>query len=198
MCTPSSLLCFYRMDEACSAAMDYSESENLRFSPASYKNVWHNWLKSSRDWCISRQIWWGHQIPMWKLQNVSLSCDKLSSMEASNASVTDDEGNVWVFGCDTDEAKYNASKLTENASIQEHDLKRDDDVLDTWFSSSLLPLSNFGWPQLQDSSDLAHYYPLSLMETGHDILFFWVARMVMMGHMVTGTIPFKVSFLAVR
>ena len=61
---------------------------------------------------------------MWKLQNVSLSCDKLSSMEASNASVTDDEGNVWVFGCDTDEAKYNASKLTENASIQEHDLKR--------------------------------------------------------------------------
>lgn len=91
----------------------------------------------------------------------------------------DEDGNSWVFGSDLDEAK---SKVNCN-------LVQDQDVLDTWFSSALLPLSTFGWP---DQSVDSRYYPLSLMETGHDILFFWVARMVMMSHMVTDSLPFEV------
>ena len=104
--------------------------------------------------------------------------------------VTDDEGNVWVFGADETEAQSNAQRVLWTEEPVH--LCRDQDVLDTWFSSSLLPFSSFRWPQQQPGSE---FYPLSLMETGHDILFFWVARMVMVAHIVLGNLPFKVLFV---
>ncbi|CAN8064271.1 unnamed protein product [Agarophyton chilense] len=156
-------------------AADAAREGELEIVPEQFKDVWYRWLDNIRDWCISRQLWWGHRIP------------------AYEASVKGDpEKSVWVVGRTEREAKDRALK---HLGVGEEliTLAQDEDVLDTWFSSGLFPFSVFGWPEKTD--DLEAFYPTSLLETGHDILFFWVARMVMMGIGLTGKLPFKTVML---
>uniref|UniRef100_A0A034WE02 valine--tRNA ligase n=1 Tax=Bactrocera dorsalis TaxID=27457 RepID=A0A034WE02_BACDO len=147
------------------AAISEVRSGRMKIQPENFEIDWYRWLEACRDWCISRQLWWGHQIPAYL--------------------ATDIEGNTcWVAALNTEDAtKLAKTKL--NAELRS--VERDPDVLDTWFSSSLLPFSVSNWP----SSEYKSRYPLDLMATGHDILFFWVARMVMMGVKLTGEAPFK-------
>ncbi|KAK7789393.1 hypothetical protein R5R35_006940 [Gryllus longicercus] len=149
------------------------EKEELRIIPSSYNNVWFTWLRNIRDWCISRQLWWGHRIP------------------AYECTFTESAKTVWVAAENIDKARDIAVlKLKLNPEDRERiNIVQDLDVLDTGFSSALLPFSSLGWPQ--ETSDLKDFYPLSVMETGHDILFFWVARMVMLSTYLTGKLPFK-------
>ncbi|XP_050301652.1 valine--tRNA ligase-like isoform X2 [Anthonomus grandis grandis] len=152
------------------AVLDVREGK-LQIEPAGFEKVWYQWLENIRDWCISRQLWWGHRIPAY-------SCHKKESMNEP----------VWVAAENESNAKAKASKLLK-CDINHIECVQDQDVLDTWFSSGLQPFSVHGWPE--KTEDLEKYYPLSLMETGHDILFFWVARMVMLGSHLTGQLPFK-------
>ncbi|XP_043242791.1 valine--tRNA ligase-like [Amphibalanus amphitrite] len=157
---------FVRCEEMAAAALAAVESGDLVLEPPSLRHVWKQWLQESRDWCVSRQLWWGHRIPAF--------C------------VTDRDGaERWTVAGSQQEA---IAKL----GLQADDVvsvRQDDDVMDTWFSSALFPFAVFGWPE--QTADLSRWYPLSLMETGHDILFFWVARMVMLGQTLTGQLPFK-------
>jgi len=126
--------------------------------PENWVNTYNQWMNNIQDWCISRQLWWGHQIPAWY----------------------DEDGNVYVARNEAEaQAKAGAGKT----------LKRDEDVLDTWYSSALVPFSTMGWPEKTQDYDL--YLPSSVLVTGYDIIFFWVARMIMMTTHFTGRVPFK-------
>lgn len=161
--------------EACDAVRD----GRLEIMPKHSEADWFRWLENIRDWCISRQLWWGHQIPAWY---VTLEDDELLDFGAYN--------DHWVVGRNQEEAEIQAK---EKYPGKKYKLQQDPDVLDTWFSSGLFPFSVMGWPE--DTLDLRTFYPTSLLETGHDILFFWVARMVMLGMKLTGQVPFKKIFL---
>lgn len=136
------------------------ENGEIQFVPENWNKTYFQWLNNIEDWCISRQLWWGHQIPAWY----------------------DNEGNIYVGTSEEDvRTKYH---LEDSIS-----LTQDTDVLDTWFSSALWPFSTLGWPE--QTPELETFYPTSVLVTGFDIIFFWVARMVMMGLKFTGKIPFK-------
>ncbi|KAL1565985.1 Valine--tRNA ligase, mitochondrial 1 [Salvia divinorum] len=151
----------------------------LGIVPKQYVAEWQRWLENIRDWCISRQLWWGHRIPAWY---VVLEDDQFKELGVYD--------NRWVVGRTEQEAQEEASRLFAGKKFQ---LLQDPDVLDTWFSSGLFPLSVLGWPD--DTEDLKAFYPTSVLETGHDILFFWVARMVMMGMKLGGDVPFTKVYL---
>ncbi|KAL7298208.1 hypothetical protein TKK_0009203 [Trichogramma kaykai] len=158
---------FMKCKDMMAKAYKAVENGSLRLNPSFHNQLWFNWLDENncRDWCISRQLVWGHQIPAY-------FCKK-------------DGVTKWIVAHSEEEAKIKATELFgENFEIYQ-----DNDVLDTWFSSALLPFSALGWPE--KSADMKQYYPLSLMETGHDILFFWVARMVMLGLELTNQLPFE-------
>jgi valyl-tRNA synthetase len=147
------------------------EHHNPRFIPERWTKVYTGWLEKLRPWCISRQLWWGHQIPAWyPVINGQLPEDPQVFVVARNAE------EAWI-------------KAREKFGPEVERLERDPDVLDTWFSSALWPFSTLGWPE--ETEDFKRYYPTSLMSTGFDIIFFWVARMAMMGVQFTGQIPFK-------
>jgi len=141
-------------------AIEAVASGRTRFVPGNWSRTYFNWLKNIQDWCISRQLWWGHQIPAWY----------------------DPDGGVHVGRDEADARKR--SNLGEDI-----ELTRDDDVLDTWFSSALWPLTTLGWPER--TKELAAFYPTDVLVTGFDIIFFWVARMVMMGLYLSGDVPFR-------
>ena len=153
---------FVRMEPLAGPALEAVRSGDVRLVPERFIKVYYNWLENLRDWCISRQLWWGHRIPAWHC----LDC----------AAVT-------VARSDPDRCAQCGSARIE----------QDPDVLDTWFSSGLWPFSTLGWPD--DTPDLRTYYPTSVMETGYDILFFWVARMIMLGLEFTGQAPFHTVYL---
>ncbi|WP_028449994.1 valine--tRNA ligase [Chitinibacter tainanensis] len=138
-------------------ALDVVKNGEVQFVPADWVNTYYAWLNNIQDWCISRQLWWGHQIPAWY----------------------DEDGQVYVARTEA-EAQAQAPGKT---------LRREDDVLDTWFSSALVPFSSQGWPQ--ETPELAAFLPSSVLVTGYDIIFFWVARMIMMTTHFTGKVPFK-------
>ena len=138
------------------------------------------WMDNSQDWCISRQLWWGHQAPVYFV---------LVSGEEVDEATNRENGENWVSGRTKEEAQAAAEKKFPGKTFT---LSQDEDVLDTWFSSGLWPWSTLGWPN--KTSDLEKFYPTSLLETGWDILFFWVARMVMLGIHLTGKSPFKQVF----
>jgi valyl-tRNA synthetase len=145
-------------------AIDAVESGRIRFVPDNWKTTYFHWLNNIQDWCISRQLWWGHRIPAWY----------------------DDAGKVYVG---RDEAEVRA-KYQLAASVS---LKQDEDVFDTWFSSDIWPMATLGWPD--NTEALKKYYPSSVLVTGFDIIFFWVARMVMMGQYFQQEVPFKDVFI---
>ena len=132
---------------------------DIKFHPQNWDKTYFNWMDNIQDWCISRQIWWGHRIPAWY----------------------DTEGNVYVG--------HNEEEIRTQYNLDTRELKQDDDVLDTWFSSSLWPFASMGWPH--ETDDFKKHFPTSLLVTGFDIIFFWVARMMMMSLEFTDQIPFK-------
>ena len=151
---------FVKTKELADRGIAEVENENMKFIPKNWEKTYFEWMYNIQDWCISRQIWWGHQIPAWY----------------------DEDGNIYVATSESEvRAKY---KLSDDLK-----LSQDKDVLDTWFSSALWPFSTLGWPE--ESTDLEKYYPTSLLVTGFDIIFFWVARMIMMGLNFNDDVPFK-------
>ncbi|MBU2066838.1 MAG: valine--tRNA ligase [Gammaproteobacteria bacterium] len=139
------------------------ESGEIQFVPKQYENMYFSWMRDIQDWCISRQLWWGHRIPAWY----------------------DDAGNVYVG---RDEAEVRATHNLGDAN-----LRQDEDVLDTWFSSGLWTFSTLGWPQ--QTEELKTFHPTDVLVTGFDIIFFWVARMIMLSTHLTGQIPFKTVYV---
>ena len=137
---------------------------DIRFVPGNWTKTYYNWLEDIQDWCISRQLWWGHRIPAWY----------------------DDRGAVYVGHDEADVRRRNG--LDESVP-----LTQDEDVLDTWFSSALWPFSTLGWPE--ETPELAAFYPTSVLVTGFDIIFFWVARMIMMGLKFRGDVPFREVYI---
>ncbi|KAJ0055151.1 hypothetical protein NL108_011177, partial [Boleophthalmus pectinirostris] len=163
---------FVQCKEMAAKAIQAVEAGELEIIPHFYTKTWKNWLSNISDWCISRQLWWGHQIPAYRV-------------ELPNASDTNEQ---WVWGRSEDEARHRAS-VKYGVTPESISLTQDPDVLDTWFSSGLFPFAMLGWPQ--QTKDLEQFYPNSLLETGSDLIFFWVARMVMLGTELTGQLPFK-------
>jgi valyl-tRNA synthetase len=153
---------FVRMEPLAKPAIEAVRQGHIRIVPERFTKVYYNWLENIRDWCISRQLWWGHRIPAWHC----LDC-----------------GEITVTREDPTQCAHCASMRIE----------QDPDVLDTWFSSGLWPFSTLGWPE--DTEDLRYFYPTTMMETGYDILFFWVARMIMMGLEFTDQPPFHTIYL---
>jgi valyl-tRNA synthetase len=157
---------FVKIEPLARPAIEAVEQGRTTFVPESWTNTYMAWMRDIHDWCISRQLWWGHQIPAWY----------------------GPDGTVFVARSQ-EEAEARAREHFGRAVM----LEQDPDVLDTWFSSGLLPFSTLGWPE--DSAALRRFYPTSVMETGFDIIFFWVARMMMMGLHFTGEVPFRTVFL---
>ena len=153
---------YMSMTSLAKPAIEAVESGRIRVVPERFTKVYYNWMYNIRDWCISRQLWWGHRIPAWYCQD----CDAV-------VVALDDPTSCDQCGSSN--------------------LERDPDVLDTWFSSALWPHSTLGWPN--QTEDLDYFYPGSVLETGHDILFFWVARMIMTGIENAGDIPFETIYL---
>ncbi|WP_196593945.1 valine--tRNA ligase [Pectinatus sottacetonis] len=154
---------FVKMESLAKPAIEAVKSGKIKFVPERFTKIYCNWLENIRDWCISRQLWWGHQIPAWYCQD----CGETIVSRENDISICPKCGG--------------------------HNLKRDEDVLDTWFSSALWPFETMGWPE--QTEELKQFYPTSVLVTGYDIIFFWVARMVMMGLKFGGDIPFKHVFI---
>ena len=153
---------FVNIQEMADAALKAVKDGRVEIIPDRFKKVYYNWMENIEDWCISRQLWWGHPIPVWY-------CDDCKEMTVAR----EDPVNCQHCGSTN--------------------LRQDPDVLDTWFSSALWPFSTLGWPD--QTPDLAYFYPTSVMETAYDILFFWVARMIMAGLEFTGQVPFHTVYL---
>ena len=163
---------FLRMDNISFNCLQELDSKKPTFIPQRWEKVYKDWLENINDWCISRQLWWGHQIPAWYV------------LKGSEESIN--QNTPYIVARNEEEA---LKKATKKFGANFH-LIRDKDVLDTWFSSGLWPFSTLGWPNINDA-DFKKWYPNSVLVTGFDIIFFWVARMTMMGKTFTNNIPFK-------
>ena len=159
---------FLKMQHFADMALPPVMNDELKFYPAKYKNTYKNWLENIKDWCISRQLWWGHRIPAYFLP----------------------EGG-YVVAATPEEALALAKEKMGNADLKLEDLRQDEDCLDTWFSSWLWPISLFDGINNPGNEEINYYYPTSDLVTGPDIIFFWVARMIMAGYEYEGKMPFK-------
>ena len=158
---------YVKVAELARPAIEAVENGRIKFVPDNWKNTYYEWMRNIQDWCISRQIWWGHRIPAW----------------------FDDEGKIYVGRSE--------QEVREKNNLGDINLRQDEDVLDTWFSSALWPFSTLGWPAKNDidAEMLKTFYPTSVLVTGFDIIFFWVARMIMMGLKFMGDVPFKEIYI---
>ena len=163
---------FLKMDNISKECLGKNNLEQPNFIPKRWQKVYKDWLVNINDWCISRQLWWGHQIPAWYV------------LQTPDETIT--QNTPYVIARNEKEAYKNATEIYGS----EFKLVRDKDVLDTWFSSGLWPFSTLGWPNVDDE-DFKKWYPNSVLVTGFDIIFFWVARMTMMGNIFTSKIPFQ-------
>lgn len=148
----------------------------ITITPKSSEAEYFHWLGNIQDWCISRQLWWGHRCPVYFINIEGEEHDRI-------------DGDYWVAGRSMEEAEKKAAAKYPNSKFT---LEQDEDVLDTWFSSGLWPFSTLGWPE--KTKDMETFYPFSMLETGWDILFFWVTRMILLGLKLTGSVPFKEVF----
>ena len=164
---------FLRMQHFADIALPPVMNDELKFYPSKYKTTYHNWLDNIQDWCISRQLWWGHRIPAYFLPG------------------TDGENEKFVVAQTAEQALELAKAMPGYENVTMEDLRQDDDALDTWFSSWLWPLSLFNHFSDSDNKEINYYYPTSDLVTGPDIIFFWVARMIMAGYEYRGQMPFK-------
>ncbi|KAL5421761.1 hypothetical protein PMIN04_005280 [Paraphaeosphaeria minitans] len=162
-----------KMEGLAKPAVEAVERGDIKIRPANSEKIYKHWLSNINDWCLSRQLWWGHQIPAYYI-----------SIEGQASDNTDN--NLWVTGRTEEEARQ---KAEQKFGGQKFTLERDPDVLDTWFSAGLWPFSTLGWPR--ETIDMKNLFPTSLLETGWDILFFWVARMIMFSLHLTGKVPFN-------
>jgi valyl-tRNA synthetase len=164
---------FCKMDQLAKPALDYVLDGDIRLIPEKFTNTYRHWMENVKDWCISRQLWWGQQIPAWYLPN-----------------------GQYVIAKTNEEALEEAKKLSpDNAHLTAADLIQDEDVLDTWFSSWLWPISVFDGFKDPENADINYYYPTNDLVTAPEILFFWVARMIMAGHEFRGKLPFENVYL---
>jgi valyl-tRNA synthetase len=152
---------FVKIEPLAKAALEAVKDGRIKIVPERFEKTYYNWLENIKDWCISRQLWWGHRIPVWYCLNGHMTTGREDPLQC--------------------------------AICGSMELEQDEDVLDTWFSSGLWPFSTLGWPL--ETPDLKYFYPTTYMETGYDILFFWVARMIMMGLEFTGEAPFNTVYL---
>jgi len=150
---------YVKIEPLAKPAIEAVETGRIRFVPDNWKNTYYEWMRNIQDWCISRQIWWGHRIPAWY----------------------DDQGNIYV-------GRSEQEVRDKHGLAADYPLRQDEDVLDTWFSSALWPFSTLGWPEKTDRLDA--FYPTNVLVTGFDIIFFWVARMIMMGLKFMDDVPF--------
>ncbi|GAA4022336.1 valine--tRNA ligase [Hymenobacter glaciei] len=167
-----SLQWFMKMEQMAKPALDVVENDTVRLHPPKFKNMYRAWMENVRDWCISRQLWWGQQIPAYYLPD-----------------------GTFVVALTAEDALQQAIAQTGNADLQLSDLRQDEDVLDTWFSSWLWPISVFDGFKDPDNADINYFYPTNDLVTGPDILFFWVARMIMAGLEYRQEVPFKNVYL---
>ncbi len=154
---------YVKIDPLAKPAIDAVENGQIKFVPENWSKTYFEWMYNIQDWCISRQLWWGHRIPAWY----------------------DDDGNVFVGHSEAD--------VRQKHDLGDRALRQDDDVLDTWFSSALWPFSTLGWPEKTRSLD--DFYPGNVLVTGFDIIFFWVARMIMFGLKFMGDVPFREVYI---
>ena len=179
---------FVKIEPLAKPAIEAVEQGRTKFVPESWTQTYFQWMRNIHDWCISRQLWWGHQIPAW----YCLSC---SPRLGDDTDLPLDSPTVRIGGIDHARATPIVARHapTQCAQCGGNQFEQDPDVLDTWFSSGLWPFSTLGWPE--QTPELKTFYPTSVMETGHDIIFFWVARMMMMGLHFMGEVPFKTVYL---
>jgi valyl-tRNA synthetase len=167
-----SLQWFMKMEHMAKPALDAVENDTVRLHPPKFKNMYRAWMENVRDWCISRQLWWGQQIPAYYLPD-----------------------GTFVVALTAEDALQQAIAQSGKADLQLSDLRQDEDVLDTWFSSWLWPISVFDGFKDPDNADINYFYPTNDLVTGPDILFFWVARMIMAGIEYRQEVPFKNVYL---
>jgi valyl-tRNA synthetase len=163
---------FLKMKELSEPALEAVMNGDVHIHPSKFKNLYRHWMENVRDWCISRQLWWGHRIPAWYYNNTE-----------------------YVVAENVVEALALARKKSGNCDLGENDLRQDEDVLDTWFSSWLWPLTSFDGINNPDNADIKYYYPTNDLITAPEILFFWVARMIIAGYEYRGQKPFDNVYL---
>ncbi len=171
---------FCKMDELAKPALDYVLNGDIKLIPDKFINTYRNWMENIKDWCISRQLWWGQQIPAWYLPDGQYVIAKTREEAFEHAQIL---------------IQKNESAENQTFSLSYNDLKQDEDVLDTWFSSWLWPISVFDGFKDPNNADINYYYPTNDLVTAPEILFFWVARMIMAGHEFRGQVPFKNVYL---
>ncbi|MFY1829374.1 valine--tRNA ligase [Myxococcus fulvus] len=179
---------FVKIEPLARPAIEAVEQGRTKFVPESWTNTYFHWMRNIHDWCVSRQLWWGHQIPAYY-------CTSCSPRQGDDTDLPLDAPTVKVGGVDFARAEPIVARTAPEACPKcgGKSFIQDPDVLDTWFSSALWPFSTLGWPR--DTAELKTFYPTSVMETGHDIIFFWVARMMMMGLHFMGDVPFRTVYL---
>jgi len=160
---------FLKMKELVKPAIENVKNNNIRLTPERFKNTYFHWMETIRDWNISRQLWWGHRIPAYYLSG----------------------SNDFVVAETIEKALELAKEKTGNQNLKTEDLRQDEDVLDTWFSSWLWPISVFNGINEPENKEINYYYPTNVLATGHDIIFFWVARMIIAGYKFRNELPFK-------
>ncbi|MBI3013928.1 MAG: valine--tRNA ligase [Candidatus Tectomicrobia bacterium] len=180
---------FVRMSPLAGPAIQVVEEGQVQIIPETWKNTYFEWMRNIRDWCISRQIWWGHRIPAW----YCLSCNKDRLVRTYSAATSEGRGSEHITFL-PDAVPIVARQAPQTCPrCGSSQIEQDPDVLDTWFSSALWPFSTLGWPE--PTADLKRYYPTDVLVTSFDILFFWVARMIMMGLKFMGDIPFRQVYI---